>query len=105
MKIKNYESLQRQQPAYLQLVATLQDVRVLASTATGNYRIAEPAVPATPPYTPRLVVTPLALIVGLVGGVAVAFLAEQLDVRAHGRGPERPSRAAGAPTLAATDEG
>ena len=55
-----------------------------AHAETANYTIAEPAVPADAPYTPKPVRDAiLALVIGLVGGIAIAFLAEQLDVRVH----------------------
>ena len=84
-RMKAYDTpLERQGVDYAQLVGTLQDIRVLAGTATANYRQAELAVPADSPYTPKPVRDAvLALVIGLVGGIAIAFLVEQLDVRVH----------------------
>lgn len=90
--------VEKADPSYAQLTSMLQDIVVLEETATSNYRVAEPAASATAPYTPRPVRDAiLAAVIGLIAGIAVAFLAEQLDVRV--REQDELTRVLGLPIL------
>lgn len=71
-------------PAYVQLVSRLQDIRLLKSAATGNFVIAAaaelPTVPVLPRHTRDLMI---GLLIGFVLGVGAVVLLEQLDIRLH----------------------
>lgn len=71
-------------PAYVQLVSRLQDIRLLKSAATGNFVVAAaaelPAQPVLPRHTRDIM---LGLLIGLVLGIGAVVLLEQLDVRLH----------------------
>lgn len=85
-KIKSYSSAQvaAQDSGYVELVQRLEDLRVLRAAATGNFVVAATAAEPTEPYTPQhgrdLAI---GLAVGLLAGIGLAVLAEQLDVRLH----------------------
>jgi Mrp family chromosome partitioning ATPase len=71
-------------PGYSALQSRLQDLRVLLAMATGNYQVAAvasvPQAPSSPRHTKDGL---LGLAIGLIVGIGVAFIAEQLDVRVH----------------------
>ncbi len=65
---------------YLVLQQRVQDLEILKSTATGNFRVLSPAVVPDSPESPRpLRNALLGLGVGLLLGIALAFLLEALD--------------------------
>jgi capsular exopolysaccharide synthesis family protein len=71
-------------PGYVQLVGRLQDIGVLISAATGNFVVASAGVLPTEPFVPQHVRDLLiGLLVGLVAGIGLVALVEQLDVRVH----------------------
>lgn len=71
-------------PTYSSLLGRLEDIRVLEAAATGNFAVAAVAELPTEPFTPNhLRDAFLAGIVGLIAGIGLVALAEQLDVRAH----------------------
>ena len=99
-KMAQYDTPEAQQdPAYLSLASRLQDVKILESTATGNVDLAAPApLPTAPssPNHPRDIV--LGLLAGLLIGLVVVAVVEQLDVTVHT--PEDFGRAVQLPVLA-----
>jgi len=71
-------------PGYVALEGRLQDLRVFEGMANGNYTFAAAATVPTAPFVPRHTRDALlGLILGLVVGIGLAFLAEQLDIRVH----------------------
>ncbi len=67
---------------YLMLKQRLQDLVISKATATGNYRMLVPATAPTQPFAPDPLRTALlGLAVGLFGGIGLAFLLEQFDLR------------------------
>lgn len=75
---------QRANPTYTSLVYQLQNLRLLRSVTTGNYQLAQAATTPLAPYTPRRKLdAALGLAIGLLLGIGLASLAEQLDVRVH----------------------
>lgn len=73
-----------QDPGYIQLVGRLQDIRVLEAAATGNFLIASLGTMPSEPFVPRHGRDILiGLLVGLVAGVGLVAVVEQLDVRFH----------------------
>ena len=98
-KMKRYEeNNDTANPAYAVYRSRLQDMQLLQTLATGNYLLVARATTPTGPFSPN---HPrdlaLGLIVGLVAGVALAFLAEQLDIRVHSH--EEMAAALGLPVL------
>ena len=60
----------------------LQDLQILKSTATGNFRVLVPAVEPASPVSPKPVRNALlGVAVGLIAGIALALLLEQFDTR------------------------
>ncbi len=71
---------------YILLAQRLQDLKIAEQTATGNYRVIAPAVAPTGPSSPRPKRdAALGLAAGLLIGIALAFLLEQLDTRVRTR--------------------
>ena len=71
-------------PGYVQLQGRLQDIRVLEAAATGNFIVASAGALPTAPFVPQHVRDlMLGLIIGLVAGIGIVALVEQLDVRVH----------------------
>jgi Mrp family chromosome partitioning ATPase/capsular polysaccharide biosynthesis protein len=90
---------QRQSNQYLSLQQRLQDLQLLEAATQSSFKVITPAgTPSTPyePNKPRGIV--LALAVGLVLGVALAFLFEQFDTRV--RGEDQVVEALGLPIIA-----
>ncbi|MGE5156426.1 MAG: YveK family protein, partial [Betaproteobacteria bacterium] len=70
-----------------------------SGTAANKLTVIEPAVPALEPASPRPLINLLAgLVVGLLGGIGLAFVRDQLDDSL--RTPEQVSTVLGLPTLA-----
>jgi tyrosine-protein kinase len=85
-RIGRYESdpNRASNPAYVQLVQRLQDIRLLEETATGNFVVAAAAELPTEPVLPRHVRDlMLGLLIGFVLGIGAVILLEQLDIRVH----------------------
>jgi hypothetical protein len=82
-KLKSYTSDASQRSTdYVLLTQQLQDLEIAAATATGNYQVVSPAAPptgASSPHTKRTAAIGLAA--GLLLGIALAFLLEQLNTR------------------------
>ena len=71
-------------PGYLQLLGRLQDIRVLEAAATGNFVVASVASLPSDPFVPQhLRDLVIGLLVGIVAGIGLVTLVEQLDVRVH----------------------
>jgi len=71
-------------PGYLQLLGRLQDVRVLEAAASGSFVVASAASLPDEPFVPQhmrdLII---GLLIGIVAGIGLVTLVEQLDVRVH----------------------
>ena len=82
-QLKSYTSAASQKSTeYVLLAQQLQDLRIAAATATGNYLVVSPAVPPTAPSSPHPKRTAaIGLAAGLLLGIALAFLLEQLNTR------------------------
>jgi len=71
-------------PGYVALQGRLQDLRVVEGMVTGNYSVAAEATVPTSPFSPshkRDAI--LGLLAGLLVGIGLAFVADQLDTRVH----------------------
>ena len=82
-KLKEYTTAQaKTDPGYYSLNSRLQDLKVLESSATGNFELAAAAPLPTAPFTPK---TKRNVVLGFLGGVLIGLIAaamiEQLDVR------------------------
>ena len=86
-QLKAYTSPASQRSTqYILLAQQLQDLQIAAATATGDYLIVSPAVPPTSPSSPHPKRTAaIGLAAGLLLGIALAFLLEQLNtsLRSH----------------------
>ncbi len=85
-RIERYQSdpNRNSDATYLQLVKMLQDLIVLREAATGNFVIAsEGALPTDPVLPNHVRDIMIGLLVGLVAGIGLVTLIEQLDVRLH----------------------
>jgi len=72
----------RRSSSYYVLTQQLENLRVLESTASGNFELTQPAtVPKRPVYPRHVRDLLLGLGGGLLIGIAAAFVAEQLDTR------------------------
>jgi len=81
-EIATYQGAARESTDYLVLQQRLQDLRLLRSTASGNFRVLSPATVPDSPVSPKPVRNALlGLLAGLIIGVALAFLLEQFDTR------------------------
>lgn len=74
------QTLQAKQQAYATLLALLERVRAMQGVRTSSVAVVEPAVVPDTPSSPRKELNfALGLLVGLAGGVGLAFLLENLD--------------------------
>ncbi len=81
-KLATYQGAARQSTDFLVLQQRLQDLQLLRTTATGNFRVLVPATVPDSPFSPRpLLNALLGLAVGLLLGIGLAFLLEQFDTR------------------------
>ena len=82
-QLKSYTSAASQRSTeYVLLAQQLQDLRIAAATATGDYLVVSPAVPPTSPSSPHPKRTAaIGLAAGLLLGIALAFLLEQFNTR------------------------
>ena len=84
-KLSQYKTeTEKQDPGYFSLLSRLEDLRVLETVAQGNFTIVSEAELPTEPFEPkhaRDIV--LGLLVGLLVGVFLVAIAEQLDIRVH----------------------
>ena len=75
-------SAERESSEYATLLQRLHDLQIREDTATGNFRVLIPASPPSEPVSPQPAKTGgLALAGGLVLGIGLAILLEQLDTR------------------------
>lgn len=81
-KLTGYEGAATQSTEYLVLAQRLQDLQLLAATATGNFRVLVPATVPESPVSPKpLRSAILGFGVGLFAAIGLAFLLEQFDTR------------------------
>jgi len=81
-QLAGYEGAATQSTEYLVLAQRLQDLQLLAATATGNFRVLVPATTPETPVSPKpLRSAILGFGVGLFAAIGLAFLLEQFDTR------------------------
>ena len=81
-KLAGYADAAKQSTDYLVMQQRLQDLQLLAATATSNFRVLVPAtVPETPVSPKPLRSAILGFGVGLFAAIGLAFLLEQFDTR------------------------
>ena len=81
-KLSRYQGAAKKSTEYLVMQQRLQDLELLAATVTGNFRVLVPAaVPQTPVSPTPIRDALLGFVVGLIVGVGIALLLEQLDTR------------------------
>ena len=81
-KLGGYTGADKRSPEYRAMGQRLQDLQLLASTATGSFRLVAPATaPATPESPKPLRSAILGFAVGLFAAIGLAFLLEQFDAR------------------------
>ena len=98
-EIRDYPEAAKESSDYVILQQRLRDLQILGATATGNFRVLVPAsVPEDPIEPQPLRNALLGLGVGLLLGIGLAFLLEQLDTRV--RRPEDVVEALRQPILA-----
>lgn len=74
------QALQAKQQAYVNLLALLERVRAMQGVRANSISVVEPAIIPDAPSSPRKELNfALALLIGIVGGVGLAFLFENLD--------------------------
>jgi Mrp family chromosome partitioning ATPase/capsular polysaccharide biosynthesis protein len=74
----------RQGADYRSLTQRLQDLELLEASARGDFQVITPAYPPSAPYSPdKKRGVAVALVLGLVLGIGLAFLIEQFDVQVH----------------------
>ena len=81
-KLDTYPDAARDSTDYLVLQQRLQDLQLLRSTATGNFRVLVPATVPESPVSPKPMRSAiLGFAVGLFAAIGLAFLLEQFDTR------------------------
>src|SRR5665648_876809 len=81
-KLAGYEGVATVSTEYLVMAQRLQDLQLLAATATGNFRVLVPATAPETPVSPKpLRSAILGFGVGLFAAIGLAFLLEQFDTR------------------------
>ena len=81
-EIREYPASAKESSDYLILQQRLRDLQILKATATGNFRVLVPATIPEEPISPKPVRNALlGLAVGLLLGIGLAFLLEQVDTR------------------------
>jgi Mrp family chromosome partitioning ATPase len=81
-QLASYEGAAKDSTDYLVLQQRLQDLEILKSTATGNFRVLVPATVPEAPVSPKpLRSALLGFGVGLFAAIGLAFLLEQFDTR------------------------
>jgi Mrp family chromosome partitioning ATPase/capsular polysaccharide biosynthesis protein len=81
-KLAGYEGPATVSTEYLVMAQRLQDLQLLAATATGNFRVLVPATAPETPVSPKpLRSAILGFGVGLFAAIGLAFLLEQFDTR------------------------
>jgi Mrp family chromosome partitioning ATPase/uncharacterized protein involved in exopolysaccharide biosynthesis len=84
-KMATYEGAAKKSTDYLVLQQRLQDLQLLRTTATGNFRVLVPATVPTAPFAPQPVKNALlGLVAGLIVAVALAFFVDLFDTRIRG---------------------
>jgi non-specific protein-tyrosine kinase len=79
-EIRDYPEAAKESSDFIILQQRLRDLQILAATATGNFRVLVPASIPAEPIEPRpLRSALLGMGIGLLLGIGVAFLLEQLD--------------------------
>jgi uncharacterized protein involved in exopolysaccharide biosynthesis len=86
-RLKTFSSPEsRRTSEYFVLKSRLQDLAVLAATATSYYQVVLPASAPAGPYAPRpKSAAVVGLLGGLVGGIALALVLEKFGTRLRGR--------------------
>ena len=82
IRMAGFKEKARKSTDYLLLAQRLGDLKILASTSTGGFRVLTPATAPTVPYAPNPKRSGLiGLLLGLVAGLCIAFLLELFDIR------------------------
>lgn len=70
---------------YIMLKQSLQSLKLLEMTASGDFKLISPAIPPASPFAPQpLQSAAMGMGVGLLVGVGLAFLFNQLTTKVHG---------------------
>jgi polysaccharide biosynthesis transport protein len=81
-EIRDYPEAAKESSDYVILQQRLRDLQILRATATGNFRVLVPATVPSSPIEPKPVRSALiGLALGLIIGIALAFVLEQFDTR------------------------
>jgi Mrp family chromosome partitioning ATPase/capsular polysaccharide biosynthesis protein len=81
-KMDTYQGNAKKSTDYLVLQQRQQDLQLLRSTATGNFRMLVPATVPDTPFAPKPVRNALlGLVAGFIIAIGLAFLLEQFDTR------------------------
>jgi Mrp family chromosome partitioning ATPase len=98
-EMRDYPEAAKESSDYVILQQRLRDLQILKATVTGNFRVLVPASIPEEPISPKPVRNAaLGFVVGLVLGIGMAFLLEQLDTRV--RRPEEVAAMLAQPILA-----
>ena len=98
-EMRDYPEAAKETSDYVILQQRLRDLQILEATVTGNFRVLVPATVPEEPISPKPVRNAaLGLVVGLLLGIGLAFLLEQLDTRV--RRPDDVAAVLGQPILA-----
>jgi Mrp family chromosome partitioning ATPase len=85
-RMSGFPEAAKTSPDYLTLAQRVQDLLILKSTVTGDFKLVVPAALPSDPVEPRpLRSSVLGLAVGLFAGIGLAFLLEQFDTRLRSR--------------------